>query len=954
MSRVVIDFETRSTVDLKKRGAWVYAEDASTEVMCLAYKFRGEEPVVLRGSEITTDSVARILMADTILAHNAQFEYAIWKHVLGRRGIPMLPILRLHCTAARAAACALPRSLEQVCQVLGLSVQKDMEGHALMMRLCKPRPPRQGESIYGTYWHESEAELQRLMEYCAADTLAEEALDRALPELSETEQRIWRLDLTLNDRGIAADREFALEMINFTQAHEGRLLRRLAGLTQGAVRTGKQVEALKKYLRGVGCDMEDLSAKSVSEALRRDDLTRTARDILEVRQSLSRSSAAKYSSILDRASADGRIRGSLLYHGAATGRWSGAGIQPQNFPSRLKTSVPVEEMIPVIKVGHLPLFDAVFDDDPMTAAGALTRSALVASPGHDLVVADYSAIEGRGIAWLAGDERELEIYRSGQDVYIATAARILGKRIEDVTKDERQSPGKIAVLACIAEGSLVVTDHGLVPIEKVRRCMRVWDGVEWVCHEGVVFRGVKEVMSYDGLQATPDHVVFTETGASIPLREAAGKGIRLRSAGPCGGAFWDGGDSQPQIKAGVGIPEGILSVFGMRGREVGKSGQPPVGEDGGMSAVQPTQGDASLASEEAVCGPRPMREPEEPGLCGLRRTGDRVPIPVRHSGGLVGGRQSGVGSNAGAGPGGQRRPLRAGESAVGHAVAEREQLSGEERDLGAVPSVSNASPRCAVCGQHLAGIYPSGAFIPRDPRAVSDPELQAERPVWDILNCGPRHRFAVSGVIVHNCGYQGSVNAVRKFGGEGMTDEEIKERIVDPWRDAHPVIVDWWYRLEDACMEAVRYPDRVTSARSVEFKVKGMYLMIKLPSGRLLRYHAPDIRPCATSWGEMKDCVTYNTVNSVSKKWVRTNTYGGKLAENITQAVCRDLMAHAMLALEDSGYPIVLTVHDEIISEVPESFGSIEEFENIMSYTPGWADGFPVDAKGWRGKRYKK
>lgn len=130
--------------------------------------------------------------------------------------------------------------------------------------------------------------------------------------------------------------------------------------------------------------------------------------------------------------------------------------------------------------------------------------------------------------------------------------------------------------------------------------------------------------------------------------------------------------------------------------------------------------------------------------------------------------------------------------------------------------------------------------------------------------------------------------------------------------------------------------------------------MLRLPSGRLLFYYDPRVDPCRASWGAMKECVTYMTVDSMTKKWVRTNTYGGKLAENVTQAICRDLMAEAMIRVEAAGYPVVMTVHDELVCEVPEGFGSVEEFCAIMSEVPAWASGFPIRAEGWRGKRYRK
>lgn len=205
------------------------------------------------------------------------------------------------------------------------------------------------------------------------------------------------------------------------------------------------------------------------------------------------------------------------------------------------------------------------------------------------------------------------------------------------------------------------------------------------------------------------------------------------------------------------------------------------------------------------------------------------------------------------------------------------------------------------------------------------------------------------------CGYQGAAGAVRKFGGgDGLDDDQIFEQIVKPWRDARPNITSFWRNLEDAAMSAVREPGKVFGCRGVSFRVQDHFLLCRLPSGRLLFYYAPRVAEQTTSWGAQKECVTYMTVDSMTKKWVRANTYGGKLAENVTQAVCRDLMAEAMLRVEAAGYPIVLTVHDELCCEVTEGFGSVEELIELMCVPPSWASGFPLKAEGWRGKRYRK
>lgn len=199
-------------------------------------------------------------------------------------------------------------------------------------------------------------------------------------------------------------------------------------------------------------------------------------------------------------------------------------------------------------------------------------------------------------------------------------------------------------------------------------------------------------------------------------------------------------------------------------------------------------------------------------------------------------------------------------------------------------------------------------------------------------------------------GYQGALGAWKKFGAdEYLTDEEIKAK-VKAWRKASPMIVKFWYGLQDAAVAATANPGQCYAYREIQYMVAGGVLYCRLPSGRCLSYHTPELQQ-----GKYGPMLTFMGIDSTTKQWVRQDTYGGKLVENTVQAVARDLLAHAIVNLEKAGYPIVLHVHDEAVAEVVQGWGSIEQFEHIMADTPTWAAGWPVKAAGgWRGLRFRK
>jgi DNA polymerase len=441
-----LDLETYSETPITN-GAHRYAEDA--EVLLVAFAW-DTDPVTVwdmtEGLRDLRDVQSLIDRADRVVIHNSAFDRTVLRH----RGVE-LPVERVHDTMVQALAHSLPASLGMLCDVLGVPTDKakDKEGKKLIQLFTKPRPKnvklrRATRDTHPTEW-------AAFVEYARLDVDAMRYVHAALPtwNTSHFERELWELDQRINDRGVAIDLDLAASALRAFQRASGTLAAAATAATDGIVRSTTQRAVLLKHLEEEhGFVVPDLTKDTVAGLLK-GDLPQPVRLLLENRAQAAATSPAKYKVLLKATSSDSRLRGTLQFCGAArTGRDAGRIFQPQNLP---RPSMEADEIEAGIAAMKADCEDLIFDNVSDLCASAV-RGCIVAAPGCKLAVADLSNIEGRVLAWLAGETWKVQAFKDydngiGHDLYKITAGRILGKDPGDVTKAERQNQGKVPELS---------------------------------------------------------------------------------------------------------------------------------------------------------------------------------------------------------------------------------------------------------------------------------------------------------------------------------------------------------------------------------------------------------------------------------------------------------------------------------------------------------------------------
>jgi DNA polymerase len=458
------DIETRSRASLKLVGAQRYAADPSTEVLCCAYAVDNDPVQLWRpGDPVPTEFVIAAQNRNWIVAaFNDSFEAAIEKQVLSPQyRWPIVPIEQHQCTQARSLAVGLPARLSAVADALELSHRKDAAGERLMHQTSKPRHARKNEDPEGIYWFDDEERLDRLYSYCAQDVRVERELYNRLPPLSPAEEQLWQLSHEINVRGFHIDRAFAEAARKIAEAAAPEIDQQIAEITAGDVTTINQVAKLTAWLQDHGCSLQKLDKKAIERQLQKgdDELAAPLRRVLELRLNGAQAAVKKISALLARAGADDRIRGGFGYHRAATGRWGGEGFQPQN----LKRPVvdDLDAAIAAVATGDYQHVRSLYSR-PLAVVGDCSRAMICAAPGKGLIGADFSSIESRVLAWVAGENWKLESYRRfdathdpRDEPYCVTACKIFNKPNGTYTKDDpERSVGKVADLAFGYAGGL--------------------------------------------------------------------------------------------------------------------------------------------------------------------------------------------------------------------------------------------------------------------------------------------------------------------------------------------------------------------------------------------------------------------------------------------------------------------------------------------------------------------
>lgn len=952
MSTLAIDIETFSDVDIRKSGMYKYAESPFFEIILFAYSYDGApvQVIDLLGGEVVPDHILLALTNPNVLktAHNAPFEMAC---ISTQFGVQLDPA-QWECTMARVAQLGLPLSLDAAAKALGLSAEKDKTGKALIKYFCEPcKPTKTNGHRTRNYPHHDPEKWAAFIEYNRQDVVVEQAIRKATDffEFPASEKQVWQLDYKINTTGILLDPVFIEKAIQIDQVNASKLFAEAIALT--GLDNPNSVAQLKDWLEAeTGETVEKLNKESVS-AMLEDVVTESAGRVLDIRQQMSKTSVKKYAAMVNTICADNRVRGIHQYYGAnRTGRWAGRLIQPQNLRKNDLKDLDLARR--VVREQSADDLEFLFGDVP-DVLSQLIRTAFVAPAGSRFIVSDFSAIEARVIAWLAGERWRLDVFNTHGKIYEASAAQMFKVPLESINKDGEnyhlRAKGKIAELAlgyqggpgalakmgalkmglveeelkplvdmwrrantkivqlwykmgdaavnavdtlervnvdkgisfqvrsgvlwmqlpsgrrlayqspriddgqygpivsymgmdqttkqwkrvesyggkfvenCLAGDTPVITNNGIKSLSSVTLLDLVWDGVEWVNHEGLSYKGDRYTFNLNGIYLTYEHKIFTTEdwkttsqiqghyGAAVALpdgyelrrvrRGQINLGHKLR--------MWK---NSANARNGISKRENKVLRLQKQRNDIRK-------EENARPVQTPSL--LGMAQHEIT-----VQQSRRAGVPQLRRAGN---IGVRKMARII--RELLRGCFTG---------LRAGAE---HRTYRREwQLYPGERTLDTTPVASEEQKGFAP-DFHSVGDNDRGGssgqsghktfdnVLPNKQRLSAGALIRRRgfyQPVYDLINCGPRQRFTVltetGPIIVHNC----------------------------------------------------------------------------------------------------------------------------------VQAISRDILAHALVKIDAAGYKTVMHVHDEIVSEMPYGTGSADEVKQIMSEPIPWAAGLPLGAEAYETEYYKK
>jgi DNA polymerase len=488
----------------------MYARDKSTRILCLAFCLPGQDPLFpslwappMGGHPAMEDypldpdgvpySLERLFQyirdGGILEAHNVNFEATIWRWIAVRpmdgdeggatgMGAPPVKDSQWRCSAAKCSALALPRDLEGAGEAMELPyhVRKNPgAGKRFIERYCKPRPPRKGEPKVDEetgepifYWHEYDRdEFLSGYRYCQQDVTAEHYLSESMPDLTEREYQVWLADFRANMRGVRIDRELVVAAIQLEAELKAEMNATLRAVTECEEYpegiAGSERAKLLAWLNDRGVFLPDSTAETLDHFMTTKRYTEAEHGdpvatVVMIARQINRASVSKYKKILSMMDPDDdRVRELVMFHGAATGRWSGKGIQVQNFPKGLERwallGIPMghpmgsmEELVKDIKSRNLGWLKVLYKD-VLTALSSALRGTLIPAPGKVFWVADYAAIEARVVLWLAGAKKALEVFERGEDIYMDMASGIYGYPVTDKKKQAKERGfGKVAIL----------------------------------------------------------------------------------------------------------------------------------------------------------------------------------------------------------------------------------------------------------------------------------------------------------------------------------------------------------------------------------------------------------------------------------------------------------------------------------------------------------------------------